>query len=637
MRAYSGYGRTGSPGGSMPSSGFFASGALGSGGLGSGTLTMTLSHPSGAQGAGGPNNSRSRHTKPRRSSCRTACAVLGFGRVTGVYLFSCLACISVAVAFNTTGPSAYEYYVSCHGDGTVSHGFFLLLVAAQLFFIVLKWWRPQQSAWHWMGAVSGPERSSPPTGLVAAFPLETRTAVPSGKKGRLEQGDIHKGVDPAAVVVSAVRGSGVRTPGGHAQPAAADAGDPSGSAAWMQGGFRLPAGARHAEDDLSQSAQSAQRGAFKKGPDGARELTSSMGMAPMATDTGTSTATGIGTSSAGISKLFLEEAPDGEGYEDRQEYAAGLGDLESGRNGQVFCSGGGDRLVPSWRPTGICWNSTWVTMEYLIYGLGFYSAVLGWRVYGGATTSNFTTLRTCDHMNVLSFGADLPLVDSIVSDFAFLESYLALATTMLIVRKYRNPYWLSSYCGPGLMRHCPEALKTVFIFQALLQLAILATATGKIALCWMTGYGTPMQILSAFILVSVVMWTVTVLSHVLQTEQMNPPLLPTLEYHWLWAMICQAIIWFCGFLFYLSVYGVRCWPFLALHAAAWLGYVSITVWKFSSIFPNWISGTEETDVSVDASDHRRVLRPRHRGDRSMRVLGDEVGAGASPFMRASYQ
>ncbi|KFG65491.1 putative transmembrane protein, partial [Toxoplasma gondii RUB] len=126
-----------------------------------------------------------------------------------------------------------------------------------------------------------------------------------------------------------------------------------------------------------------------------------------------------------------------------------------------------------------------------------------------------------------------PLVDSIVSDFAFLESYLALATTMLIVRKYRNPYWLSSYCGPGLMRHCPEALKTVFIFQALLQLAILATATGKIALCWMTGYGTPMQILSAFILVSVVMWTVTVLSHVLQTEQMNPPLLPTLEYHWL--------------------------------------------------------------------------------------------------------
>lgn len=57
-------------------------------------------------------------------------------------------------------------------------------------------------------------------------------------------------------------------------------------------------------------------------------------------------------------------------------------------------------------------SAAWYTMRYLVYGLGFYSAVLGWRVYGGGggappTPSNFITLRTCTHMNVLSFGADL--------------------------------------------------------------------------------------------------------------------------------------------------------------------------------------------------------------------------------------
>lgn len=605
---------------------------------------MALSHPSGALG-GAPNSSRGLppRTNARRSSCSTACAVLGLGRVTGVYLFSCLACIGVAIAFNTAGPSAYEYYVSCHGKATVSHGFFLILVGAQLFFIVLKWSKPQRSSsWRWMGAAPGTSRSPDPSGLslAPAVPRETRKVWPSsGRKNRLgEEGEIHKGVDPSAVVVSAVRGSRVRTPGACAlPPATEDTGDPSGPALGLNGSFHL-ADVRHG-DDLCRTAPNGPRGVSGKGQE-AGDLVASISMAAVVNGPGAAKRTGVSSAEV-ASGLFMEEVSDEDLCDDDgpQGYAAGRGDLESGRNGQVFYPGGpgASVLVPSWRPTGICWNSTWVTMEYLIYGLGFYSAVLGWRVYGGATTSNFITLRTCEHMNVLSFGADLPLVDSIVSDFAFLETYLALATTMLIVRKYRDPYWLSSYCGLGLLRKCSKALKTVFIFQALLQVAILATAAGKIALCWMTGYGTPMQILSAFMLVSVVMWAVTVLGHVLQTERMNPPLVPTLEYHWLWAMICMAIIWFCGFLFYLSVYGVRCWPFLALHAAGWIAYVLVTAWNFNAIFPNWISGAEETDASFDTAEHRRVLRARHRGERSVRAFGEELGTGTSPFMRSSYQ
>ncbi|PFH37823.1 hypothetical protein BESB_001650 [Besnoitia besnoiti] len=629
---HSAYAPSSGPGaGASLSSGFFFGGtALGAaGGSLSGSLPLAMSYPSGAVSSSSNARGGSQpHANARRSSWSTACAVLGFERVTGVYLFSCLACISVAIAFNTAGSVAYEYYVSCHGSATVSHGVFLVLVAFQVFFIVLKWWRPTSSAaWAWLGdAPAAPSHAQ----AAPAVPLAAR-ASPAGGDLRLED-LIQKGSDPTAVAAAGALGASEKAGGLLFRD---DPRNP-GAALWHHGGLRLKAALREGEESLSARSRQSGLGAGSSDREGDGELFAAVGTVgfwrtlPALNES----LTREGPSAPPL--LMEEEHSDPDIDDGRPAFSARFRDLESGRQGFLY-TGGRALLVPSWRPRGICWNSTWVTLEYLVYGLGFYSAVLGWRVYGGLATSNFATLRTCAHMNVLSFGADLPLVHSVVSDFSFVESYLALATTMLIVRKYRDPYWLSSYCSWDLFRKCPKSLKTVFILQAFLQVAILATAAAKIARCWMTGYGTPMQILSALMLVSVLMWAVTVLGHVLQTDRMPTTFAPTLEYHWLWAMICMAIIWFCGFLFYLSVYGVRCWPFLAVHTAVWLVYVLVTAWKFHAIFPNWMSGLEDTEAFSPPSDDQRHVLARGRREQSVRVFRDEPRLGSALGMPASYR
>ncbi|PHJ21398.1 transmembrane protein, partial [Cystoisospora suis] len=72
-----------------------------------------------------------------------------------------------------------------------------------------------------------------------------------------------------------------------------------------------------------------------------------------------------------------------------------------------------------------------------------------------------------------------------------------------------------------------------------------------------------------------------------------------------------AIIWFCGFLFYVSVYGVHFISFISIHLAVWTLFIFLTVCKFNAIFPNWVSGTEEDDeVKPSAPSHLGGGLPR---------------------------
>eukprot|EP00922_Rhytidocystis_sp_ex-Travisia-forbesii_P022599 GHVS01033078.1.p1 GENE.GHVS01033078.1~~GHVS01033078.1.p1 ORF type:complete len:851 (+),score=144.68 GHVS01033078.1:210-2762(+) len=94
--------------------------------------------------------------------------------------------------------------------------------------------------------------------------------------------------------------------------------------------------------------------------------------------------------------------------------------------------------------TGVCWNSVWMLSYYAIFFLGFHASLLGWRVYG-TNGRNLQTFYTCKHMTATLFKGQLPLIRSIISDFAFIELFLSVVAAMLFTRKYSDPYTVSSY------------------------------------------------------------------------------------------------------------------------------------------------------------------------------------------------
>ncbi|PHJ15411.1 transmembrane protein, partial [Cystoisospora suis] len=548
----------------------------------------TLTGSSNPRGGGGAVVSSSSSTPSVRTGWSTACAVLGIGRITGIYLFSLIACIITAVTFNTTGPAAYEYYVSCHGNSTVSHGCFFILVGLQLLFILLQWEKklllPSYSS---LPIVQRPYYHPP---LPAAIPTNinhnsnrlllssssSSSSYPSSELPLYHASNNHSkslSTSPASErlredddeVKKSNREKGLRgnwdlsqvsvhptlkvtpqddesTPGiqrslglqgedtsGEEITTIPGGGGRGGPSFWYQGGLRLKAimlGERKGWENNIEAGleknhdQDEDRKTACTGS--SRDLSHvTAGLAPFY---GVGKEGEEGQARRGQGFLMTGELITDEDEESFFDENGGEGDIESGRRSMRDIEAGGgcrpghtsvrDELAvqpssfSSWRPHGICWNSAWYTTRYVVYGLGFYSAVLGWRVYGGGggappTPSNFITLRTCTHMNVLSFAADLPLVHSVVSDFVFLQGYTALATTTLLIRKYRDPYWLSSYCGTYLLRQCSRRIFTsVYLLQGLLQLLILSMAALKIALCWSTGtlYSSDISLLSPLFL-----------------------------------------------------------------------------------------------------------------------------------------
>jgi len=230
----------------------------------------------------------------------------------------------------------------------------------------------------------------------------------------------------------------------------------------------------------------------------------------------------------------------------------------------------------------LCWNSIWMTLYFTIYFLGFHASLLSWRIYG-KSESHASTVETCGHMKQRVFEDELPLTRALLSDFAFIEIFLGVATAVLCVRKRKDPYRLSSYFGCCETRTL--SCSTPSVFQVVIQLSIAATAVTKITFCWIFGYGTPLQIVSGILLANVTLGVVSVLLHVLEMDLAHPLDNPALEYHWLWSMLCLAIIWGCGFLFYLSVYGLSWSPYFIPHVVCWLALGLVTICKFNSVFP----------------------------------------------------
>ncbi|KAL8429894.1 hypothetical protein Efla_004708 [Eimeria flavescens] len=237
------------------------------------------------------------------------------------------------------------------------------------------------------------------------------------------------------------------------------------------------------------------------------------------------------------------------------------------------------------RHTIICWNSVWLCLHYLLYCLGFHAACLGLRTYGGIE-GNVYSLQTCGHLQFNSFGADLPVSRSVVSSWGFVELFAGGATCLLCCRKFSlDPYRLRSYVSLLLSSRCFCRLRGLPLLLSLMQLAIVWQSAARFTLAWLTGFGTPMQLLGSLLLASCVLWVSSVLTHVLQVDALNPPFRPTLDLHSVWASLNLFVVWLCGFIFYVSVYGMRFFSYCCMHGAVWIVYSVLSLSKHKEIFP----------------------------------------------------
>ncbi|CEM02152.1 unnamed protein product [Vitrella brassicaformis CCMP3155] len=228
---------------------------------------------------------------------------------------------------------------------------------------------------------------------------------------------------------------------------------------------------------------------------------------------------------------------------------------------------------------GIHWNSVWMSLYMALYFLGFHASLYGWRVYGNSDSLE-TTWMTCQSQ-------DDAVRRSRISEFSYIEGFWAFATAFVAIRKCRDPWRVSNYVGLRVLRECCSCqYSSIAYCQVLLQLSIIIAAGTKIGMCWTGGYGTPMQLLFGFLLACVTLWVVVILTHVLQVDYALPGVGPSLEYHWLWATISLAIIWGCGFLFYLSVYGIPTPDMYWIwHFSFWVIFFLLLMLRFNQIFP----------------------------------------------------
>eukprot|EP00920_Eleutheroschizon_duboscqi_P009027 GHVT01020629.1.p1 GENE.GHVT01020629.1~~GHVT01020629.1.p1 ORF type:complete len:262 (+),score=17.70 GHVT01020629.1:1524-2309(+) len=212
----------------------------------------------------------------------------------------------------------------------------------------------------------------------------------------------------------------------------------------------------------------------------------------------------------------------------------------------------------------------------LVYLLGFHGALLGWRVQARALEPPLSAV-TCQHMTPSPMpGQPVELRSmprSQISELSFINTFVVLACTMGSIRQHRSPYFLRNYipCGNANFPSVWTQLWLVLVWVA----AIL-----DIRNSWITGYGTPLQLLVGVMLAFCCMWIFAVLTHVLQVD--SPAAMPrsrSLSHRWVWASASVCVLWLSCFVFFLSVYRVtlRLVPYLLLHLLAWVAYIAATI------------------------------------------------------------
>ncbi|UVC49330.1 hypothetical protein MACK_003156 [Theileria orientalis] len=233
------------------------------------------------------------------------------------------------------------------------------------------------------------------------------------------------------------------------------------------------------------------------------------------------------------------------------------------------------------RRVRICWSSIWMISYNFVIFMGVHGSLLASRIHAHISLNKYG-IETCSHLSYFPLSLSSPkLKDPILSETVFLVTYLSFTIHEIVIRKTENCFLIKNFFG----KHYFKESKILGSIRLIIQIILFSGNLALIIVCITNGFGSPMHVLVGFSISMLALWINSLLSQLLELTHYGEMKAPTLDYSYIWSILSAFLLWFCGFFYYVSVYGV---PYkrvyFYLHPLAWAILISLTYYKRKEIF-----------------------------------------------------
>ncbi|UVC54565.1 hypothetical protein MACJ_004116 [Theileria orientalis] len=229
----------------------------------------------------------------------------------------------------------------------------------------------------------------------------------------------------------------------------------------------------------------------------------------------------------------------------------------------------------------ICWSSIWMISYHFVIFMGVHGSLLASRIHAHISLNKYG-IETCSHLSYFPLNLSSPnLKDPIISETVFLVTYLSFTIHEIVIRKTENCFLIKNFFG----KHYFKESLILGAIRLIIQIVLFSGNMALIILCITNGFGSPMHVLVGFSISMLALWINSLLSQLLELTHYGEMKASTLDYSYIWSILSAFLLWFCGFFYYVSVYGV---PYkrvyFYLHPLAWAILISLTYYKRKEIF-----------------------------------------------------
>ncbi|XP_952759.1 uncharacterized protein TA07070 [Theileria annulata] len=229
----------------------------------------------------------------------------------------------------------------------------------------------------------------------------------------------------------------------------------------------------------------------------------------------------------------------------------------------------------------ICWSSIWMVSYNFVIFMGVHGSVLASRIHANISLNRYA-LETCPHLEYFPFNLSSPtLKEPILSESVLLVTYISFTIHEIVIRKTENCYLVKNFFG----KHYFKESLILGSARLIIQVILFSLNIGIIVLCILTGFGSPFHVLVGFSISMLSLWINSLLSQLLDLTHYGEMKAPTLDYSYIWSILSAFVLWFCGFFYYVSVYGFPYKrPYVYLNPISWILLISLTHFKRHEIF-----------------------------------------------------
>ncbi|KAF5153184.1 putative integral membrane protein [Theileria parva strain Muguga] len=229
----------------------------------------------------------------------------------------------------------------------------------------------------------------------------------------------------------------------------------------------------------------------------------------------------------------------------------------------------------------ICWSSIWMVSYNFVIFMGVHGSVLASRIHSGISLNRYA-IETCPHLAYFPFNLSSPVLPApILSESVLLVTYISFTIHEIVIRKTESCYLIKNFFG----KHYFKESLILGSARLIIQVVLFSLDIAIIVMCILTGFGTPFHVLVGFSISMLSLWINSLLSQLLDLTHYGEMKAPTLDYSYIWSILSAFVLWFCGFFYYVSVYGFPYKrPYVYLNPISWILLLSLTHFKRHEIF-----------------------------------------------------